>query len=156
MARYYDDDELAGEDIDDVLAGDYDEELSGPPRKQQRPAGPQKARYHLCAGIPVMTIPAGSTGTPVHVDFSESMAPKFLGFSTAAQALRLVNFVVGTKNMNVNGQPIPCNLFSEQSQISAIIGFTAQRGVGVDLSFANPTAAPIDVSGAFFGPTGAA
>ena len=83
------------------------------------------------------------------------MAPKFLGFSTAAQALRLVNFVVGTKNMNVNGQPIPCNLFSEHSQISAITGYTAQRGVGVDLSFANPTAAPIDVSGAFFGPTGA-
>jgi hypothetical protein len=152
MARRYvdDDEELAGI-FDEELAGDDDDELAGKPKGGK----PTKARYHLMAGIPPTAVPAGSTGTPVHVDFAESMAPKYMGVSTAAAALRLNGFVIGTKNMNVNNQPIPCNLFLQDSRISMLTGYTAQRGIGIDLTFSNPTNASIEAAGGFFGPTGA-
>lgn len=104
----------------------------------------------IMAGITRQSIAAAGTAD-IPITVSEPFRPERIVFGTAAQALDLNNFRIGTKSLNVSNDPISGNCFAEDAVNTHVVGYTAQAGVGFTFSFVNNTAGAITTSGGVFG-----
>jgi hypothetical protein len=140
--------------LDQLLAGD--EIGAAKPRTRAPgsvPSGVQKNQSSLrktFAGIAITTITT-LTSSDVKCDVLEPFRMDRMVLSAAAQALHVANIRVGTKPLNVSGNPISGNAFSEQAVNSELSGYTAQPGTGITLSVYNSTGASVVLSGGFLG-----
>jgi hypothetical protein len=156
MAGRYDDDEDLGEDvdIDELLAGDDDDEELGAKKGRERKKksyGPKKETI-LLAGVPLTSIGFGQN-LLVKTEMNEDFRPRYLAVETAAQGCRITDFVVGTKNMNISGNAIPCSAFAANSVVSELRGYIIKSGKTIDLRVFNPAASgTVEFCAVWFGP----
>jgi hypothetical protein len=159
MAGRYDDEDLGEDvDIDELLAGgdddDDDEELGARKARERKKKGGSSGKKEtiLLAGIPLTSIGFGQN-LLVKTEMNEDFRPRYLAVETAAQICRITDFVVGTKNMNISGNAIPCSAFAANSVVSALRGYVIKSGKTIDLRVFNPAASgTIEFCGVWFGP----
>lgn len=153
MGRY-DDDLGAGDvDIDELLAGEDDDLGTDAPAQRKRGGGGGgRKETILLAGTPLQTLAAGANAL-VKTEMNEDFRPRYLAVETAAQGCRITDFVVGTKNMNISGNPIPCSAFAANSVVSALRGYIIRSGKTIDLRVTNPAASgTVEFCAVWFGP----
>lgn len=107
-------------------------------------------------GVPLTTIPAGSTGTTIQVNVQRQIRPDrfVMDRIQAAQAL-VYDIKVGTISLNASTQPIPGDAFAPDAVDTAIRAVvSAIPAVGIQINIGERTGVAIsNFTAAFFGPS---
>jgi len=157
---YDDDDDVMGDELDELLEGDV--EIVG--RRRKKRARRRRARRRLqvvFAGLPQTAVAAGGQAT-LEANVSEPFRPERLvlratdnaGGPTQGDLLQdcsLLDVRIGTISQNQNLDPVPLQAFNPDAVGVRLRGSTAQPGVGVDITV---TAGGTDAlfSGVLIGP----
>jgi len=154
----YDDDELGADDLDALLGATEILGAAPAPRNVRGPGGgtarvqeTQGRLQRILAGIERKVVAASGGNAEVKINVSDPFRADRVVIGDNALDLDLISFLVGTKNLIINGDPVSCYCFARDAIGTELRGYTAQPGVGLTLRFSNPTAAPITTSGGVFG-----
>ena len=102
-------------------------------------------------GFAATVIPAGSVGTPVNVSTQRPFTPQKMGCPSTTIGLLITQINISGTNLLANNLGIPIEIFSEVSMFPQILWPTLDTATGVQFVVANPGAAPLTFSGAFYG-----
>lgn len=102
-------------------------------------------------GFAATSVPANSPGTSVPVSTNRPFTPQKMGCPSTVLGLLITQINISGTNLLANSLGIPIELFSEVSTFPQILWPTLDTAVGVEFVVANPTAAALVFSGAFYG-----
>lgn len=149
----YDDEELGADDLDallgatEILGAAPKRQIQGNPRVQQTEGRLQR----ILAGIERKPVAPNGGAAEVKINVSDPFRADRVVIGDNALDLDLISFLVGTKNLVINGDPVSCYCFARDAIGTELRGYTAQPGVGLTLRFQNNTTASIMTSGGVFG-----
>ena len=154
---YDDDDEMMGDELDELLEGDGDVEIVG--RRRRRRKRVRRARRRLqtvFCGIPSTTVIAGQT-VSIDANVAEPFRPERL-VATAVSAgvpnldYSILDIKIGVISQNLNSDPVPIIAFSADAVGVRLRGSTSQPGVGIETVVRNDSAADAVFRGVYIGP----
>lgn len=150
----FDDDELGADDLDALLGAT---EILGGASKPRTQGGGTRVQetqgrlQRILAGVERKIVAPNGGNAEVKINVSDPFRADRVVIGDNALDLDLVSFLVGTKNLVINGDPVSCYCFARDAIGTELRGYTAQPGVGLTLRFQNNTTAPITTSGGVFG-----
>jgi hypothetical protein len=134
--------------------------VGAPAVEQQAPQG-QDVRYSqpqyvagdvTLLGFGSTVIAAGSIGTPVNVSTNRPFTPQKMGCPSTTVGLLITQVNVSGTNLLANALGFPIELVSEVSTFPQVLWPSLDTATGVQFVVANPGAANLNFSGAFYGP----